>query len=204
MGTHDLFHDEDLAYAERLTRAGVACHVEVVPARSTASTCWCQSPSVAKLFRQPMRVFAASVHRDGLTAANASFPAITVAATMSASSSANTVCGETLSTHRSRDVPARQRAVGRLVGSTQEHRQCCSRRYTFARVENVSTGGGRCTAARMAPTDRRGRTAYGGQRHRDAARNSDATRTAGRAPPRAPQPGIHRRARRRSWVGSPR
>ncbi|EUA16275.1 hypothetical protein I553_1250 [Mycobacterium xenopi 4042] len=31
---------------------------------------------------------------------------------MSASSSANTVCGETLSTHRSRDVPARQRAVG--------------------------------------------------------------------------------------------
>ncbi|ORV13437.1 alpha/beta hydrolase [Mycobacterium celatum] len=31
VGTHDLFHDEDLAYAERLTRAGVACHVEVVP-----------------------------------------------------------------------------------------------------------------------------------------------------------------------------
>jgi len=31
VGTHDLFHDEDLAYAERLTRAGVPCHVEVVP-----------------------------------------------------------------------------------------------------------------------------------------------------------------------------
>jgi acetyl esterase/lipase len=30
VGTHDLFHDEDLAYAERLTRAGVPCHVEVV------------------------------------------------------------------------------------------------------------------------------------------------------------------------------
>jgi acetyl esterase/lipase len=31
VGTHDLFHDEDLAYAERLNRAGVPCHVEVVP-----------------------------------------------------------------------------------------------------------------------------------------------------------------------------
>ncbi|BBZ11111.1 esterase [Mycobacterium branderi] len=31
VGTHDLFHDEDLAYAERLTQAGVPCHVEVVP-----------------------------------------------------------------------------------------------------------------------------------------------------------------------------
>jgi acetyl esterase/lipase len=30
VGTNDLFHDEDLAYAERLTRAGVPCHVEVV------------------------------------------------------------------------------------------------------------------------------------------------------------------------------
>jgi acetyl esterase/lipase len=31
VGTHDLFHDEDLVYAERLNRAGVPCHVEVVP-----------------------------------------------------------------------------------------------------------------------------------------------------------------------------
>ena len=31
VGTHDLFHDEDLAYAERLNRAGVPCQVEVVP-----------------------------------------------------------------------------------------------------------------------------------------------------------------------------
>src|ERR1700744_6138840 len=31
VGTHDLFHDEDLAYAERLTNAGVPCHLEVVP-----------------------------------------------------------------------------------------------------------------------------------------------------------------------------
>jgi acetyl esterase/lipase len=31
VGTHDLFHDEDLAYAERLTDAGVPCEVEVVP-----------------------------------------------------------------------------------------------------------------------------------------------------------------------------
>jgi acetyl esterase/lipase len=31
VGTHDLFHDEDLVYAERLTAAGVPCHVEIVP-----------------------------------------------------------------------------------------------------------------------------------------------------------------------------
>jgi acetyl esterase/lipase len=31
VGTQDLFHDEDLAYAERLTAAGVPCHLEVVP-----------------------------------------------------------------------------------------------------------------------------------------------------------------------------
>lgn len=30
VGTHDLLHDEDLAYAERLTAAGVPCQVEVV------------------------------------------------------------------------------------------------------------------------------------------------------------------------------
>jgi acetyl esterase/lipase len=31
VGTFDLFHDEDLAYAERLNAAGVPCEVEVVP-----------------------------------------------------------------------------------------------------------------------------------------------------------------------------
>jgi acetyl esterase/lipase len=31
VGTNDLFHDEDLAYAQRLTAAGVPCQVEVVP-----------------------------------------------------------------------------------------------------------------------------------------------------------------------------
>lgn len=31
VGTNDLFHDEDLAYAESLTAAGVPCEVEVVP-----------------------------------------------------------------------------------------------------------------------------------------------------------------------------
>lgn len=31
VGTHDLFHDENLAYAERLNHAGVPCQVEVVP-----------------------------------------------------------------------------------------------------------------------------------------------------------------------------
>ncbi|MGC2653330.1 MAG: alpha/beta hydrolase [Mycobacterium sp.] len=31
VGTCDLFHDQDLAYAERLRSAGVPCHVEVIP-----------------------------------------------------------------------------------------------------------------------------------------------------------------------------
>jgi acetyl esterase/lipase len=31
VGTLDLFHDEDVAYAHRLTAAGVTCHLEVVP-----------------------------------------------------------------------------------------------------------------------------------------------------------------------------
>ena len=31
VGSNDLFHDEDLAYAERLRAAGVPCQVEVVP-----------------------------------------------------------------------------------------------------------------------------------------------------------------------------
>jgi acetyl esterase/lipase len=31
VGTNDLVHDEDVAYAERLTEAGVPCRVEVVP-----------------------------------------------------------------------------------------------------------------------------------------------------------------------------
>lgn len=31
VGTHDLFHDEDVTYADRLTAAGVPCQIEVVP-----------------------------------------------------------------------------------------------------------------------------------------------------------------------------
>jgi acetyl esterase/lipase len=31
VGTNDLFHDEDLAYAERLSNSGVPCRVEVIP-----------------------------------------------------------------------------------------------------------------------------------------------------------------------------
>ncbi|MDT5117544.1 MAG: hypothetical protein QOE30_3283 [Mycobacterium sp.] len=31
VGTHDLFHDEDLAYAKRLRGAGVPCEVEIIP-----------------------------------------------------------------------------------------------------------------------------------------------------------------------------
>ena len=50
VGTHDLFHDEDLAYAERLTAAGVPCQIEVVPGAFTASTRWCRKPLCHRRF----------------------------------------------------------------------------------------------------------------------------------------------------------
>ena len=31
VGTHDLFHEEDLAYAQRLQDSGVPCQVDTVP-----------------------------------------------------------------------------------------------------------------------------------------------------------------------------
>ena len=40
VGTVDLFHDEDVAYSERLTAAGVPCELLVVPGAFTVSTRW--------------------------------------------------------------------------------------------------------------------------------------------------------------------
>ncbi|MFF7871072.1 alpha/beta hydrolase fold domain-containing protein [Streptomyces qaidamensis] len=40
VGTHALFHDEDIEYARRLGDSGVPCDLDVVPGVSTAST-WC-------------------------------------------------------------------------------------------------------------------------------------------------------------------
>ena len=50
VGTHDLFHDEDLAYAERLTSAGVPCQVEVVPGAFHGFDLWAPKAQVSQRF----------------------------------------------------------------------------------------------------------------------------------------------------------
>ena len=50
VGTNDLFHDEDLAYAERLTAAGVPCEVEVVPGAFHDFDLWASKSPVAQRF----------------------------------------------------------------------------------------------------------------------------------------------------------
>jgi acetyl esterase/lipase len=50
VGTNDLFHDEDLAYAERLTAAGVPCEVEVVRGAFHGFDLWASKSPVAQRF----------------------------------------------------------------------------------------------------------------------------------------------------------
>ncbi|OBI80765.1 alpha/beta hydrolase [Mycobacterium sp. 1245805.9] len=50
VGTHDLFHDEDLAYARRLVDAGVPCQVEVVPGAFHGFDVVARKTSVARQF----------------------------------------------------------------------------------------------------------------------------------------------------------
>jgi acetyl esterase/lipase len=50
VGTHDLFHDEDLAYAERLRAAGVACQVEVIPGAFHGFDIWAPKAAVSQRF----------------------------------------------------------------------------------------------------------------------------------------------------------
>ncbi len=50
VGTNDLFHDEDLAYAERLRAAGVPCDVEVVPGAFHGFDSWAAKAAVSQRF----------------------------------------------------------------------------------------------------------------------------------------------------------
>src|SRR6185312_10549660 len=50
VGTNDLFHDEDLAYADRLTAAGVPCHVETIPGAFHGFDLIAPKASVSKAF----------------------------------------------------------------------------------------------------------------------------------------------------------
>lgn len=50
VGTNDLFHDEDLAYAERLRNAGVPCQVEVVPGAFHGFDLWALKAQVSQRF----------------------------------------------------------------------------------------------------------------------------------------------------------
>ena len=51
VGTYDLFHDEDLAYAQRLNEAGVACEVRVVEAAYHGFDAVSRKAPVARQFR---------------------------------------------------------------------------------------------------------------------------------------------------------
>jgi len=50
VGTNDLFHDEDLAYAQRLRDAGVPCDVEVVPGAFHGFDMWTPKAAVSRRF----------------------------------------------------------------------------------------------------------------------------------------------------------
>jgi acetyl esterase/lipase len=50
VGTNDLFHDEDVAYAARLQAAGVPCDVEVVPGAFHGFDVWAAKASVSQRF----------------------------------------------------------------------------------------------------------------------------------------------------------
>jgi acetyl esterase/lipase len=50
VGTNDLFHDEDLAYAERLIAAGVPCQVEVVQGAFHGFDLWVPKAQVSQRF----------------------------------------------------------------------------------------------------------------------------------------------------------
>lgn len=52
VGTHDLFHDEDVAYARRLDDAGVPCQLEVVPGAYHGFDNVSRSAPVVRAFRQ--------------------------------------------------------------------------------------------------------------------------------------------------------
>ncbi len=52
VGTHDLFHDEDVDYARRLAEAGVACQLEVVPGAYHGFDVTSPKAPVARRFRQ--------------------------------------------------------------------------------------------------------------------------------------------------------
>ena len=72
VGTNDLFHDQDLAYAERLTSAGVPCQVEVVSgAFHGFDQVLPKAGGVTGIFRQPVRESADRAGRQGLIGGHA-------------------------------------------------------------------------------------------------------------------------------------
>ncbi|GAA4473967.1 alpha/beta hydrolase [Rhodococcus olei] len=62
VGTHDLFHDEDVAYAKRLSDAGVPCTLHVVPGAYHAFDMFeSWSPTSRAYRREQMRALAAAL-----------------------------------------------------------------------------------------------------------------------------------------------
>jgi acetyl esterase/lipase len=52
VGTHDLFHDEDLEYARRLNASGVPCEIDLVPGAFHGFDAFCGGAPVSRGFRK--------------------------------------------------------------------------------------------------------------------------------------------------------
>jgi acetyl esterase/lipase len=62
VGTLDIFHDEDLRYAERLTAAGVECETFVVPgAFHGFDAVFADKPVSQQFFQEQVRVLRAAL-----------------------------------------------------------------------------------------------------------------------------------------------
>jgi acetyl esterase/lipase len=109
VGKNDLFHDEDLAYADRLKPPGCHAKSKWCPAHSTALISGVESASVTAVFRQPVCCFGCDARPGEMIAGHiakyTSSPPMTVAATMPASNSASAVSGGSVSTQRSPGCP---------------------------------------------------------------------------------------------------
>ncbi len=179
VGTLDLFHDEDLAYAERLRAAGVPCEVEVVQGAFHGFDGIAPKADVSQSF------FASQCACCGVSrprrppSAGRRRPRRRRRSRPPGRSRARPAPRPARRAHTGRRVrPARLPGRRGPIRLAQEHRQSLCRRDTFVRTEHRARRGA-CDAPRRAspPTGRRRRTARRSTARREPRRRrSEATR----------------------------